>query len=211
MITIVDYGLSNLLSVRRAIERCGATAQVTNDYHDVLQATKIILPGVGAFHNGMNSLKKLKLDKALQDVSHNGVPILGICLGMQMLMEESEENGRCTGLGLIKGCVKRILPYTSDEHFLRIPHIGWSTLKIENNVPEESIIDKSIDNRDVYFVHSYAVKPKYRENVVATVQYGTYEICAIIRKDNIWGCQFHPEKSGEIGLKILKNYIAMRE
>lgn len=210
MITIVDYGLSNLLSVRRAIERCGTTAQVTNDYHDILRATKIILPGVGAFHNGMNSLKKLELDKALQDVSHNGVPILGICLGMQMLMEESEENGRCAGLGLIRGCVKRIVPYTNDEHFLRIPHIGWSTLKIENSMLEKSIVDKSINNCDVYFVHSYAVKPKYKENVLATVQYGGYEICAIIGKDNIWGCQFHPEKSGEVGLKILNNYIVMR-
>lgn len=207
MITIIDYGAGNLMSVKRAIEWCGAEFCVTKRYREVLCAEKVILPGVGAFPKGMEALKKYELDKAIEEVAQKGHPILGICLGMQMLLEESEENEKCEGLGLIKGKVKKIQAVSDEGKLMRVPHIGWNALKRNTGSFDNSIIDSSFEGKEVYFVHSYECKAERKENVLATVRYGNSNICAAIGEKNIIGYQFHPEKSGEVGLRLLKKYV----
>lgn len=203
MVTIVDYGLSNLLSVKRAIEECGEEVLVTNDYHDVLNAKKIVLPGVGGFKDGMEGLKKFSLDKAIIETANEGIPILAICLGMQMLLDYSEENGYYEGLKLIKGAVKRISIEEKSCIQERLPHIGWEKI----HLTDKSKIDNCFEQTEFYFVHSYEAITARKEEMYATFKYGGREICAIVGKNNLIGCQFHPEKSGKVGLKFLRQYV----
>ena len=200
MITIIDYGVGNLFSLKSSFAALGAEVQVTSDPEAILNASKIILPGVGAFEDASNKLHKTGLDEVLKKCAEKGTPIMGICLGMQMLFDKSYENGCFNGLGLIKGEVRAIKEVIPED--LKIPQIGWNALDIK----KESPIFKYIKNGDyVYFVHSYYAT-NCDESVIATTNYGA-PLTAAVQYKNVYGCQFHPEKSGDVGLRILKAFI----
>ena len=200
MITIIDYGVGNLFSLKSSFAALGAEVQVTSNPEAILNASKIILPGVGAFEDASNKLHKTGLDEVLKKCAEKGTPIMGICLGMQMLFDKSYENGCFNGLGLIKGEVRAIKEVIPAD--LKIPQIGWNALDIK----KESPIFKYIKNGDyVYFVHSYYAT-NCDESVIATTNYGA-PLTAAVQYKNVYGCQFHPEKSGDVGLRILKAFI----
>ncbi len=200
MITIIDYGVGNLFSLKSSFAALGAEVQVTSDPEAILCATKIILPGVGAFEDASNKLHATGLDEVLKKCAEKGTPIMGICLGMQMLFDKSYENGCYNGLGLIKGEVRAIKEVIPED--LKIPQIGWNALDIKKDSP----IFKYIKNGDyVYFVHSYYAT-NCDESVIATTNYGA-PLTAAVQYKNVYGCQFHPEKSGDVGLRILKAFI----
>ncbi|PJZ45521.1 imidazole glycerol phosphate synthase subunit HisH [Leptospira brenneri] len=207
--TIIDYGVGNLLSVRRGLERVGADVCITSDAGELREATHVILPGVGAFSNAMDALASLGLIEIIQEISNKGTPLLAICLGMQLLLDESEEFGITKGLGLIPG---RVIPVPSQGEFeqLKIPHIGWNELEgLKNlNAWNQTILADVQVGDSVYFVHSFMAVPQSENHLLATCNYGGNHIPAVIHRDNITGCQFHPEKSGEIGLKILKKFLS---
>ena len=202
MIAIVDYGVGNLFSLKSSMEAIGAETVVTGEADILREAEKIILPGVGAFEDAIAKLKSTGLDKVIIDEVTNGKKLLGICLGMQMLFEKSYEYGVHSGLGLIKG---EVVPMENNiPEDLKIPHIGWNGLKLKGNSPLFKYIK---DGDHVYFVHSYYADG-CADSVIATTEYGK-EITAAVAKDNVFGCQFHPEKSGEVGLNILKAFCEM--
>ena len=207
-ITVIDYGVGNLLSVQRGLEHCGARVTVTADPATILAATKVVLPGVGALKNAMETLHRLGLVDTIQTVAARGTPLLGICLGMQLLLDSSEEFGNTPGLGLISGRVIAIPCITTTGAPQKIPHIGWNafglpagrrdwqgTLLQDNNVGDAA-----------YFVHSYMAMPHDPHHRLADVLYGGHAVSAAIGRAHITGCQFHPEKSGEVGLKILRRF-----
>lgn len=192
---IVDYGVGNLHSIANAMEYLGLETLVTGDAADLERANAIILPGVGAFPDATEKLSATGLDRVLRTQSAKK-PMLGICLGMQLLFHGSDEVRPSKGLGLISGWVDRI----ATEH--KLPHIGWNSLTFENNSP---IFKGLSDGVYVYFVHSFCGLVQHQENVTARTDYGT-SIVAAVGRDNVFGCQFHPEKSGEVGLQILRNF-----
>ena len=199
MIAVVDYGVGNLFSLCSSLERIGADAVVTSDPEMIRKADKIILPGVGAFADAAKKLRDSGLDKVILEQAAQGKEIMGICLGMQMLFEKSYEFGEHTGLGLLKGSVIGMEGTIPAE--LKIPHIGWNAL----HFCKESKLLRYIKEGDcVYFVHSFYVDPS-AESVVATAEYGKY-VTAAVQMGNVMGCQFHPEKSGEVGLAILRAF-----
>ena len=199
MIAVVDYGVGNLFSLCSSLKRIGADAIVTSDAEVIRKADKIILPGVGAFADAAQKLRDSGLDKVIIDQAARGKEIMGICLGMQMLFEKSYEFGEHTGLGLLKGSVIGMEGTIPAE--LKIPHIGWNALSF----CKDSKLLRYIKEGDcVYFVHSFYVDPS-AESVVATAEYGK-AVTAAVQKDNVMGCQFHPEKSGEVGLNILRAF-----
>ncbi len=200
MITIVDYDAGNLRSVEKAFLYLGFQVCVTSAPEKILSAEKLVLPGVGSFKDAMDSLNRLKLTDPIRTVAQNGVPFLGICLGMQLMYESSEE-GNAKGLGLLAGNIRRF----PDDMGLKIPQIGWNSLEILRPSPLLAGID---DNPFVYFVHSYYVDAKEAETVVATTHYGIHPH-VFVQKGNIFLTQFHPEKSGETGLCMLKNFAQM--
>ena len=192
---IVDYGVGNLKSVANAMAYIGQETLVTGDPADLERADAIILPGVGAFPDAADKLRQTGLDKALL-AQVGRKPILGICLGMQLLFDRGEEGKHCKGLGLIGGSVERI------QTQFKLPHIGWNSLTFQNGSPLFRGLD---DGAYVYFVHSYCGHAQREEDVTARTQYGP-SIVAAVARDGVYGCQFHPEKSGETGLQILKNF-----
>ena len=193
MIAIVDYGVGNLFSLKSSLEAIGAEVEVTGDTKKIENAEKIILPGVGAFEDAAKKLRDTGLDKAVIGEAKKGKPIMGICLGMQLLLEKSYEYGEHKGLGLIKGEIRPISEVIPKE--LKIPHIGWNALHFKG---EKSEIFKYIAEGDfVYFVHSY-YGANCEKSVIATAEYGA-ELTAAVADKNVYGCQFHPEKSGEVG------------
>lgn len=203
MIAIVDYGVGNLFSLKSSFAAIGEDVVVTGDTQEIKNADKIILPGVGAFGDAAKKLRESGLDKVVKEEAENGKPILGICLGMQLLLEKSFEYGEHEGLGLIRGEIRPISDVIPKD--LKIPHIGWNALHFKG---EKSKIFKYINDGDfVYFVHSF-YGAKCDESVSATAEYGA-ELTASVEKGNVYGCQFHPEKSGEVGLKILKAFCEM--
>lgn len=207
MIAIIDYGMGNLRSVQKAFERVGSEALVTNDPQQVLQAERVVLPGVGAFRDCIRNLEQGGFVEPILKVIAEGRPFLGICLGLQLLFSESEEFGLHTGLGVIPGRVVRFPDgMTEAGEKLPVPHMGWNQIHLTGDSPLFSGI---ADNSNVYFVHSYYVKPDDPTVVAATCSYGL-EFCAAIRKDNLVATQFHPEKSQAIGLAMLKNFAAMK-
>ena len=205
MVAIIDYGVGNLFSLKSSLSSLGAEVVVTDDKDILEKADQIILPGVGAFEDAIKKLRDSSLDKVVIELANSGKPLMGICLGMQLLFDKSYEYGEHKGLGLIKG---QIVPIKDDvSNDLKIPHIGWNALKFEN---ELSPIFADINDGDcVYFVHSYYAK-NCNENVIATTEYGATLTAAVADK-NVFGCQFHPEKSGKIGLSILKSFINIKE
>lgn len=204
MIAIVDYGVGNLFSLKSSLEAIGAEVEVTGDTKKIENADKIILPGVGAFEDAAKKLRDTGLDKAVIGEAKKGKPIMGICLGMQLLLEKSYEYGEHKGLGLIKGEIRPISEVIPKE--LKIPHIGWNALHFKG---EKSEIFKYIAEGDfVYFVHSY-YGANCEKSVIATAEYGA-ELTAAVADKNVYGCQFHPEKSGEVGLKILKAFCELQ-
>lgn len=208
-IAVVDYGVGNLLSVQRALEYCGACVSFVSDRNDILSADKVVLPGVGAFGNAMHALDRLDLTRAIKKASSSGVPILGICLGMQLLFEESEEFGINKGLGLVPGKITKIPNLSTNGGVIKAPHIGWSPLNINCNgtIWSKSILSDINEGESVYFVHSYMASPSAGLECIALTKYGGHKIVAAIQSKNIMGCQFHPEKSGSVGLKILKKFV----
>ena len=206
-ITVIDYGVGNLLSVSRGLEHCGAKVNMSSDPDFILESKKVILPGVGAFPNGMRALIELGLDIVIMEVVKNEVPLLGICLGMQLLLDESEEFGLTKGLGVIPGKVVPIPNKSVDGEIQKIPHIGWSSLVNFGEDWQNTILQEVREGEAVYFVHSFMASPEKSEDLLADALYGGHKISAVIAKGNTTGCQFHPEKSGEIGLNILRNFI----
>lgn len=201
MIAIVDYGVGNLYSLHRSFEAIGADVKITADPIEIKNADRILLPGVGAFGDASEKLFSSGLAELLLEQAGQGKPLMGICLGMQMLLEKSLEYGEYKGLGLIKGEVRPISEVIPKG--LKIPHIGWNALHFEG---EKSPIFKYVNEGDcVYFVHSFH-GANCGESVIATAEYGV-PLTAAVGKDNVWGCQFHPEKSGKVGLDILKAFV----
>ena len=201
MIAIIDYDAGNIKSVEKALQKLGAEVVITKDAQEILQADKVILPGVGAFGDAMANLKKYGLDGVIHQVVEKGTPFLGICLGLQLLFERSDETPGVEGLGILQGEILRI----PEKDKLKIPHMGWNSLHLQNqgrlfkNLPEQSY---------VYFVHSYYLRAKEEEIVKATTDYSV-NIHASVEKDNVFACQFHPEKSSDVGLQILKNFVEL--
>lgn len=192
---IVDYGVGNLKSVSNAMAYIGQETLITGDAGDLERADAIILPGVGAFPDAADKLRETGLDKVLLSQSGHK-PILGICLGMQLLFDNGEEGRECKGLGLVKGYVERI------QTDFKLPHIGWNSLSFYNDSP---LFRGLGDGAYVYFVHSYCGHAQHGEDVIACTQYGS-SVVAAVSHNGVYGCQFHPEKSGEVGLQILKNF-----
>ena len=201
MIAIVDYDAGNIKSVEKALHFLGREALVTGDSEEILRADKVILPGVGAFGDAMDTIRGRGLDKVLRKVAENGTPFLGICLGLQLLFERSDEAPGAEGLGILKGEILRI----PEKEGLKIPHMGWNSLHLENNGRLFRGIE---ENAYVYFVHSYYLKAGDESIVKASTEYGAH-IHASVEKDNVFACQFHPEKSSDVGLHILKNFVEL--
>lgn len=203
MIALIDYDAGNTKSVEKALHFLGQEAVLTRDREELLAAEKVILPGVGNFGEAMANLERFGLVPVIRQIVERKTPFLGICLGLQLLFEESEEAPGVPGLGILKGKILKI----PEAEGLKIPHMGWNSLHLKNqgrlfrNIPEESY---------VYFVHSYYLKAVEREIVKASASYGV-EIDASVEKDNVFACQFHPEKSSEVGLNILKNFVSLGE
>jgi len=201
VIAILDYDAGNIKSVEKAMQLLGQEVTITRDRREILNADKVILPGVGAFGDAMGKIRQYGLYEVIHEVVEQGTPFLGICLGLQLLFERSEESPGVEGLGILKGEILRI-PETPG---LKIPHMGWNSLDFRNNgrlfenLPEESY---------VYFVHSYYLRAADEKIVTAVTEYGT-QIHASVEQGNVFACQFHPEKSSDVGIQILKNFVAI--
>mgnify|MGYP000485748221 CR=1 FL=1 len=207
MIAIINLELGNLFSVSRAIEHVGGDCFVTDNIKEVMKADKIILPGVGSYKSGMESIYAKKLDGVLKGLACDGVPILGICLGMQLLMDHSEEHGNTQGLGLIPGAVEYFRNITGFDFKAKVPNVGWSSLNKKRRSWEGTILEPVIEGDDCYFVHSLCVTPEVDDDLLALSHYGGVEFASVIQHQNISGCQFHPEKSGNVGLNIVRNFV----
>ena len=204
-LTIVDYGLGNLHSIQKAIEYVGTKTVFDRDGTSIADSDKLVLPGVGAFAEGMKRLESCQQLKPIKKFAASGRPLLGICLGCQMLLSSSDEFGNADGLGLIPGKVIKI-PNTEEA----IPHIGWKTLRLRPSLVCENFPFSSItEGVWTYFIHSYHAMPEEDKHICATCEYGESEVTAIISKKNIYGFQFHPEKSGEAGLEMLRDFIKL--
>ena len=201
MIAIIDYDAGNLKSVEKALISLGEEVVVSRDSSELLQADKVILPGVGSFGDAMNNLDKFGLVDTIKTIADNNTPFLGICLGLQLLFDDSEESPGVEGLGILKGSILRIPP----KEGLKIPHMGWNSLDVKNNA---RLFQGLPANPYVYFVHSYYLKAEDTSIVAATTEYSAH-IHASVERGNVFACQFHPEKSSSVGLKILQNFAKL--
>ena len=202
-VAIVDYDIGNVRSIINVFKKFDIEIILTKDKKDILEANGVVLPGVGAFAHGMENLKKYGLIDILNEYVKTNKPFLGICLGMQMLLEESEEFGITKGLGYIKGKVIK-LPMKNDE---KLPHVSWNEIKQKNIGWKNTILDSIEENSNMYFVHSFVAVPESESNILSTTEYGGIEFCSAVIKGNIYGTQFHPEKSATIGLKVIENFV----
>ena len=201
MIAIIDYDAGNIKSVEKAMQLLNQEVVITRDPEEILSADRVILPGVGAFGDAMGKIRQYGLEEVIHEVADRGTPFLGICLGLQLLFERSDETPGVEGLGILKGEILRI----PDQEGLKIPHMGWNSISYPNpgrlfqGIPEESY---------VYFVHSYYLKAADESIVTATTEYSTH-IHASVEQGNVFACQFHPEKSSDVGIQILKNFVEL--
>ena len=201
MIAIIDYGAGNLQSVKKALDFIGAESVITDNPEEINRCDKILLPGVGSFGDAMESMTEKGLVETVRQNALSGKPFLGICLGLQLLFEESEESPGVKGLGIFKGKIKRF----SSDMGLKIPHIGWNSLEIRQN---DTIFRDVPQNSYVYFVHSYYLHAEDEKDVAAITDYGI-DFHSAVGKNNVFATQFHPEKSGDVGLQILRNFASM--
>ncbi len=209
-IVVIDYGLCNLLSVANALKFLGITCTVTDDASVLKSADAVILPGVGAFEDGMSGLREKGFIEPISKFVKTGKPFLGICLGMQMLMSKSYEFGEFEGLNLIEGevtCFKNRLVKGKYEY--KVPHISWNALRNAGNSWEGTILSGLQEGEPMYFVHSFFAAPVNPQHVLAQTEYAGVPFCSVNQKDNVYGCQFHPEKSSTYGLKILENFVRL--
>ncbi|MDH0339712.1 imidazole glycerol phosphate synthase subunit HisH [Metapseudomonas otitidis] len=209
-ITLLDYGMANLLNVARAFEYCGATVRIIEDSKDVVSADRLVVPGVGAFADVIRELAERGLDEAIRRFSETERPLFGICVGMQMLFDGSEEFGDHNGLGILPGQVKAVPAKTVVGDAQRVPHIGWNHLVLPHSQP--SWAGTPLDGWEneqpaFYFVHSYSAHPDRDEDKLAECMYGGHRICAAVRRNNIFATQFHPERSGTAGLELIKKFL----
>lgn len=203
MIAIIDYDAGNIKSVEKAFVSLGAEVVITRDANEILKADKVVLPGVGSFGNAMSKLESYHLIPIIKQVIDNGIPFLGICLGLQLLFEKSEESIGVKGLGILKGEIIRI----PDNGELKVPHMGWNSLCF----PKKSILFKGIkEDSYVYFIHSFYLRAAEESIVIGTTEYNVLVHCAI-EHNNIFACQFHPEKSSDVGMAILRNFISVNQ
>ena len=207
-VAIVDYGMGNLFSVSRACAAAGMDAEITSDKRRVLAADAVIIPGVGAFGDAMSTLERLDLVSVLRDLARGGTPLIGICLGLQLLMSESEEFGSHRGLDIVSGSVRRLHSSRSGTQNLKVPQVGWNTISSPSTRPvgwNGTVLENIPDREFMYFVHSYYVQPESRDSIVAVTRYGDLEFCSAIQRNNLFACQFHPERSGPIGMHVYEN------
>ncbi|MDE5414101.1 imidazole glycerol phosphate synthase subunit HisH [Alkalihalobacterium chitinilyticum] len=207
MIGVIDYGMGNLHSVSKALERLNKDYFVSEKVEELQKADGLILPGVGSFRDAMEILKQDGLADFVIEWANTGKPLLGICLGMQLLFEESEENGETTGLNLLPGAVRRFPGVTAAGEAYKVPHMGWNQLEFQQ--PDHPLL-KDVENGHVYFVHSYVVRTDNKEVLIASSEYDG-DVPAVVGRNNIMGTQFHPEKSSSIGMSILANYVKLVE
>jgi glutamine amidotransferase len=210
-LVIIDYGVGNLRSVFNAITSLGIDAQISEQPEDILKAKAVILPGVGAFEDGMKGLREKNLIDPIIECVQRGSPFLGICLGMQLMMTKSFEFGEHAGLGLIEG---EVIPFknklVNEKYDYKIPHIGWNAIEQSGRDWSQSLLKGVPDQTEFYFVHSYYVKPTSQKDILATTHYANQDFCSVSTNNkNIFGCQFHPEKSSQMGLQMLKNFLGM--
>lgn len=210
-VLLVDYGVGNLLSAARALRAAGGDVEVSGDPERVLAAPRLVLPGVGAFGDCMTELRRRGLEAPLKEFGASGKPMLGICVGMQILMDYGEEFGRHEGLGLIPGRVAKLHASNADGAPLKLPHIGWNELLVPQgrNGWEGSVCAGLPDMASVYFLHSFAARPDSPANILAETEYGGRRVVAAVAQGAVQGTQFHPEKSGPVGLGILSKFLAM--
>jgi len=207
-VVIIDYGMGNLKSIRRGLEKVDVTVKLSSDPEVIAKADRLVLPGVGAFEAGMFGLQKRGLVGSIHDFVKTGNPLLGICLGMQILLDKSEEHGEHQGIGLISGAVKRIPENDQGEFKRKTPHIGWTALYAPiNGKWQNSYLEEVQQGEYFYFVHSYMAMPKNKEHILAVCKDEGLLMTAAVKKENITGCQFHPEKSGVVGVEILKSFV----
>ena len=211
-VVVVNYGVGNLLSVQRGLEACGAEVEISSDPEVIANAGRLLLPGVGAFESGMNELKSRGLVDAVIEFSSRGRPLLGICLGMQMLLTESEEFGLHAGLNLVPGRVIKIPDRdAAGSRVRKIPHIGWDALRYppDRDGWSDSLLENTRVGEYFYFVHSFMAVPENPEDVLAECDYSGARITAVVAHQNVMGCQFHPEKSSEAGLRLLNRFLEL--
>jgi len=210
-VVIIDYGIGNIFSVDQAFKKIGVETVVTSNTQTIEEAQHLVLPGVGAFHKGMKALQDLDLTKTIIKTANRGVPLIGICLGMQMLLDESDEFEVTNGLGLISGRVEKFPEVKEKNNYIKIPQINWHEIVpgISNISWKNSLLKEHMSTDSLYFVHSFVARPSNVNYILANYNCYGIKIPALIIKDNIIGCQFHPEKSGDAGLKILKNFMSM--
>ena len=208
-ISIIDYGLCNLYNVSNALKYIGAEVTVIDKPDQIDKASHVILPGVGAFKNGMRGLNLRGLIEPIKKHVEKKQPFLGICLGMQMMLSKSYEFGEIDGLDLISGNVVKIPNINCKQKKHKIPHIGWNKIILSSNGIKDRLLNSQNEKSSMYFVHSYKADCDKKENILATTNYNDVNITAIINKNNAYGCQFHPEKSGKYGLELLKNFISL--
>lgn len=201
-VAIVDYGMGNLHSVSKAVERLGYECLVTGEAEQILAADSVILPGVGAFGDAMEHLRESGLDLVVKEIAAGNQPLLGICLGMQLLFSSSEEHGSHKGLDILSGSVVRFAPRDG----YKVPHMGWNKLSFRQ---PESPLFEGLEEGHVYFVHSYHVEVSQRSDLLAVTDYG-HPVTAIVGQSNVFGMQFHPEKSGELGMQLLRNFLKLK-
>lgn len=203
MVAVIDYGAGNLLSVKKALDFLGAESEITRDKNKILSASHVILPGVGSFADALASMEERNLTDAVKSAAVSGKPFLGICLGLQLLFESSEESPGIDGLEIFDGKIIKI----PKNDGIKVPHMGWNSVSVKNN---SSLFDGINDGEYFYFVHSYYLSGAEKSAVAATCEYGVEIQCAV-QKGNLCAVQFHPEKSGEAGLKLLKNFLSMED
>lgn len=208
-VVIIDYGYGNIFSVNQAFKKIGLETVITSNTQTIENAKYLVLPGVGAFHKGMQALQELELHNSIIKAVKKGVPLIGICLGMQMLLDESDEFKVTKGLGLVSGRVEKFPIINDKNNYIKVPQVNWHKITPNKSSKEDwkhTLLKGHKTKDELYFLHSFVAKPSNTEQIIAHYNCNGFQVPAIIARDNIIGCQFHPEKSGDAGLKILKNF-----